>query len=337
MREGDINTQINTLAGPISTDDQIRLNNQIGFQQPFIANQHRILRHTAEIEKSVANGYVMLFIILFSLLVGAIFIILLIILRFRDSWFFLPVIFFLLIFQIICSKGFFTNTPNIAHVITYFGNYLGSVKKVGFFWINPFYTHNLINLKRNIFRSEVIKVNDKTGNPIMVGCIVVWKVKDTAKAFFDVQNYVNYVRVQTETAIRYIGCKYPYEKINKDDICLRSGHAEINEELKRELTERLDPSGIEIVESYINELSYAPEIANVMLKRQGAQAIIAAREKIVQGAVSIAGHAVQSLKENNIVELNDDEKSDIVSNLILVLCTEADVRPVVNAGAGALS
>ena len=337
MREGDINTQINTLAGPISTDDQIRLNNQIGFQQPFIANQNRILRHTAEIEKSVANGYVMLFIILFSLLVGAILIILLITLGFRDSWFFLPVIFFLLIFQIICSKGFFTNTPNIAHVITYFGNYLGSVKKVGFFWINPFYTHNLINLKRNIFRSEVIKVNDKTGNPIMVGCIVVWKVKDTAKAFFDVQNYVNYVRVQTETAIRYIGCKYPYEKINKDDICLRSGHAEINEELKRELTERLDPSGIEIVESYINELSYAPEIANVMLKRQGAQAIIAAREKIVQGAVSIAGHAVQSLKENNIVELNDDEKSDIVSNLILVLCTEADVRPVVNAGAGALS
>ena len=337
MREGDINTQINTLAGPISTDDQIRLNNQIGFQQPFIANQHRILRHTAEIEKSVANGYVMLFIILFSLLVGAILIILLITLGFRDSWFFLPVIFFLLIFQIICSKGFFTNTPNIAHVITYFGNYLGSVKKVGFFWINPFYTHNLINLKRNIFRSEVIKVNDKTGNPIMVGCIVVWKVKDTAKAFFDVQNYVNYVRVQTETAIRYIGCKYPYEKINKDDICLRSGHAEINEELKRELTERLDPSGIEIVESYINELSYAPEIANVMLKRQGAQAIIAAREKIVQGAVSIAGHAVQSLKENNIVELNDNEKSDIVSNLILVLCTEADVRPVVNAGAGALS
>ena len=337
MREGDINTQINTLAGPISTDDQIRLNNQIGFQQPFIANQHRILRHTAEIEKSVANGYVMLFIILFSLLVGAILIILLIILKFKHFWPSLPVIIFLFIFQIICSKGFFTNTPNIAHVITYFGNYLGSVKKVGFFWINPFYTHNLINLKRNIFRSEVIKVNDKTGNPIMVGCIVVWKVKDTAKAFFDVQNYVNYVRVQTETAIRYIGCKYPYEKINKDDICLRSGHAEINEELKRELTERLDPSGIEIVESYINELSYAPEIANVMLKRQGAQAIIAAREKIVQGAVSIAGHAVQSLKENNIVELNDDEKSDIVSNLILVLCTEADVRPVVNAGAGALS
>ena len=154
----------------------------------------------------------------------------------------------------------------------------------------------------------------------MVGCIVVWKVKDTAKAFFDVQNYVNYVRVQTETAIRYIGCKYPYEKINKEDICLRSGHEEINLELKKELIERLVPAGIDIVEAYINELSYAPEIANVMLKRQGAQAIIAAREKIVQGAVSIAGHAVQSLKDNKIVELNDDEKSDIVANLFLVLC-----------------
>ena len=267
------------------------------------------IRHTVEKEKSVANGYVMLGIIFFSLAVG-IGLLAFIITDFNHNWFCLPIVIFLFFFQMTISKGFFTNTPNIAHVITYFGNYLGSVKKVGFYWINPFYSHNLMDLKRRIFRSEVIKVNDKTGNPIMVGCIVVWKVKDTAKAFFDVQNYSNYVRVQTETAIRFIGCKYPYEKVNKDDICLRSGHAEINEELKRELIERLEPSGIFIEEAYINEMSYAPEIATVMLKRQGAQAIIAAREKIVQGAVSIAGHAVQSLKENNIVELNDDEKSD---------------------------
>ena len=234
-----------------------------------------------------------------------------------------------------CSlfKGFFTNTPNCAHVITYFGKYLGSVKKVGFYWINPFYQHIRIPLKRNILRSEVIKINDKVGNPIMVGCIVVWRVKDTAKAHFDVQNYSQYVRIQTETAIRYIGCKYPYEKTTNNEICLRSGHDEINAELRRELTERLEAAGIEIVEAYINEMSYAPEIATVMLKRQSAQAIIAAREKIVQGAVSIAGHAVNSLRENNICELNDEEKSDIVSNLILVLCTESEVRPVVNAGA----
>ena len=294
-------------------------------------------KHTVEIEKSVANGYCILLIVLFSILVNVGLIVVLITTSFEKYWPILPAIFFIFICQIIFSKGFFTNRPNEGHVITYFGNYLGSVKKVGLFWINPFYTHTLIDLKRNIFRSEVIKVNDKAGNPIMVGCIVVWKVKDTAKAFFDVQNYINYVRVQTETAIRYIGCKYPYEKINSDDICLRSGHNEINDELKRELIERLQAAGIDIVEAYINEMSYAPEIATVMLKRQGAQAIIAAREKIVQGAVSIAGHAVNSLKENNIVELNDDEKSDIVSNLILVLCTEAEVRPVVNAGAGALA
>ena len=337
----DINTEINNLSGPINSEDQIKIPSNFGaqnYQQPFMDQQpQRRTRHTVEIEKSVANGYLMLFMILCSLVVGIILIVVLATGKFGDKWPLMPVIFFLFIFQVICSKGFFTNTPNVAHVITYFGNYLGSVKKVGLFWINPFYTHILIDMKRYIFRSEVIKVNDKTGNPIMVGCIVVWRVKDTAKAYFDVQNYSNYVRVQTETAIRYIGCKYPYEKINKDDICLRSGHGEINDELKRELIERLEPSGIDIVEAYINEMSYAPEIATVMLKRQGAQAIIAAREKIVQGAVSIAGHAVQSLKENNIVELNDDEKSDIVSNLILVLCTEADVRPVVNAGAGALA
>ena len=249
-------------------------------------------------------------------------------------WYYIPIggVPFIIHFFIYC--GFFTNNPNEAHVLTYFGKYLGSVKKVGFFWVNPFYEHKHMSLRRKIFRSEVIKVNDKSGNPILMGCIVVWKVRDTAKAHFDVQDYSYYVQVQTETAIRFIGCKYPYEKINKDDICLRSGHDEINTEMKRELTERLEPAGIEVVEAYINELSYAPEIASVMLKRQSAQAIIAAREKIVQGAVSIAGHAVNSLKLNNICELNDDEKSDIVSNLILVLCTESEVRPIVNAGAG---
>jgi regulator of protease activity HflC (stomatin/prohibitin superfamily) len=285
---------------------------------------------TVEFLKSISNGYCMLAIILGLIIVSILSIIALIISK-KHDFIFIPMLIIFVDFYL--CKGFFTNTPNGSHVITYFGKYLGSVKKVGFFWINPFYAHINIPLKRNILRSEVIKVNDKTGNPIMVGCIVIWRVKDTAKAHFDVQNYYQYVRIQTETAIRYIGCKYPYEKINSNDICLRSGHNEINIELRRELSERLDAAGIEVVEAYINEMSYAPEIATVMLRRQSAQAIIAAREKIVQGAVSIAGHAVNSLRENNICELNDDEKSDIVSNLILVLCTEAEVRPVVNAGA----
>ena len=341
MNSEDINTNINNFQEPnnlgqVNNVSTPMIGNNQNYQQPFIAEAPRILRHTQEFEKEVKSGCCMLIVIL-CIAIVIIALIVVIACVGLDCWPVIPVFVLLFIFQMICIKGFFTNTPNVAHVITYFGNYLGSVKKVGLFWINPFYSHNLIDLKRNIFSSEVIKVNDKAGNPIMMGCIVVWKVKDTAKAFFDVENYRNYVRIQTETAIRYIGCKYPYEKINKDDICLRSGHNEINMELKRELIERLEPSGIDVVEAYINELSYAPEIATVMLKRQGAQAIIAAREKIVQGAVSIAGHAVHSLRENNIVELNDDEKSDIVSNLILVLCTEADVRPVVNAGAGALS
>ena len=341
MNSEDINTNINNFQEPnnlgqVNNVSTPMIGNNQNYQQPFIAEAPRILRHTQEFEKEVKSGCCMLIVIL-CIAIVIIALIVVVACVGMDCWPVIPVIVLLFIFQMICIKGFFTNTPNVAHVITYFGNYLGSVKKVGLFWINPFYSHNLIDLKRNIFSSEVIKVNDKAGNPIMMGCIVVWKVKDTAKAFFDVENYRNYVRIQTETAIRYIGCKYPYEKINKDDICLRSGHNEINMELKRELIERLEPSGIDVVEAYINELSYAPEIATVMLKRQGAQAIIAAREKIVQGAVSIAGHAVHSLKENSIVELNDDEKSDIVSNLILVLCTEADVRPVVNAGAGALS
>ena len=166
----------------------------------------------------------------------------------------------------------------------------------------------------------------------MMGCVVVWRVCDTARAIFDVQDYYRYVRIQTESALRYIGCLYPYDKINEDDICLRSGHNEINSALKNELTDRLKFAGIEVIEARVTELSYAAEIANVMLKRQAAQAIISAREKIVQGAVSIIGHAVDSLKTNNICELNDEEKSDLVSNMLIVLCGESQVSPIVNTG-----
>lgn len=331
---GIINTSSNSIENSQNNSPNIIQNFQ-SVEQPLINSQNNHLlppkgQHTIEVEISASNGYCMLIFSFFLIISGILEIIISNILGF-PGYSAIGALFFLS--QCFIFNGFFTNTPNSAHVLTYFGKYLGSVKKVGFFWINPFYSHTYIPLKRKILRSEVIKVNDKSGNPIMVGCIVVWRVKDTAKAHFDVQNYSYYVTVQTETAIRYIGCKYPYEKVNKDDICLRSGHDEINGELRRELTERLEPAGIEVVEAYINEMSYAPEIATVMLKRQSAQAIIAAREKIVQGAVSIAGHAVNSLRENKICELNDDEKSDIVSNLILVLCTETEVRPVVNAGA----
>ena len=228
--------------------------------------------------------------------------------------------------------GYIENEPNNANVLTYFGKYVGTIKKTGFFWINPFYSKTSISLRAKNLSSEIIKINDKAGNPIMMGCVVVWRVCDTARAIFDVQDYNRYVTIQTESALRFIGCLYPYDKIHEDDICLRSGHNEINAALKNELTDRLKYAGIEVIEARVTELSYAAEIANVMLKRQAAQAIISAREKIVQGAVSIIGHAVDSLKTNNICELNDEEKSDLVSNMLIVLCGESQVCPIVNTG-----
>ena len=185
------------------------------------------------------------------------------------------------------------NDPNEAYVITFFGKYIGTVKDSGFFWINPLTSKRQISLRSNNLNGEVIKVNDKVGNPVMMGCVVVWRVNDTAKACFDVQDYYNYVRVQSESAVRYVGCMYPYDKVNEDDVCLRSGHEEVHRVLQNELSERLKTAGIEVQEARITELAYSSEIANAMLKRQAAEAIIAAREKIVQGAVSIVGHALK--------------------------------------------
>ena len=222
-----------------------------------------------------------------------------------------------------CLGGLFVNDINEAHVLTFFGEYLGTVKKTGFCFVNPLANHKTISLKSNNLNGAVIKVNDKLGNPIMMGCVVVWKVCDTARAIFDVQDYYRYVRIQTESALRYIGCLYPYDKINEDDICLRSGHNEINSALKNELTDRLKFAGIEVIEARVTELSYAAEIANVMLKRQAADAIIAARQKIVEGAVSIVGHALDSLNKNDICNMNREKKAKLVSNMLVVLCGDS--------------
>ena len=243
-----------------------------------------------------------------------------------------PIFVICLIASIICFCGYFINDPNEAHVITFFGTYRGTVKKSGFFWTNPFTSKKSISLRSNNLNGEVIKVNDKVGNPIMVGCVVVWRVNDTAKACFDVQDYYNYVRVQSESAVRYVGCMYPYDKVNENDVCLRSGHEEVHKVLQQELSERLSTAGIEVQEARITELAYSSEIANAMLKRQAAEAIIAAREKIVQGAVSIVGHALNSLNQNKICELTNEERSKLVSNMLVVLCSESQVSPVVNTG-----
>ena len=233
------------------------------------------------------------------------------------------IFFSLIIISFCCCHGFFINEINEAHVCTLFGKYIGTVKKNGFLFVNPFYNHQKISLKSNNLNGTVIKVNDKVGNPVMTGCVVVWRVKDTAKAIFEVENYTQYVKIQSECAVRFVGCKFPYDKVNENDICLKSGEHEVNRVLIEELTERLAHAGIEVEEARITELSYANEIANVMLKRQAADAVVAAREKIVQGAVSIVGHAINALNDNDICKINREKKVQLVSNLMVVLCGES--------------
>ena len=242
------------------------------------------------------------------------------------------VFFSILILSFCCCSGLFINNVNEAHVLTLFGKYIGTVKKTGYCFVNPWATHKTVSLKSNNLNGAVIKVNDKSGNPIMMGCVVVWRVKDTAKAIFAVENYYEYVQVQSDCAVRDVGCQFPYESDNENEICLRSGSEEISKVLVKELSERLRPAGIEVMEARITELSYANEIASVMLKRQAADAVIAARQKIVEGAVSIVGHALNSLKDNEICNLPREKKAKLVSNLLVVLCGDNQSSNTTHSG-----
>lgn len=227
--------------------------------------------------------------------------------------------------------GFLSLELNEAAVITLCGTYKGTVRKSGYFWINPFSSVRRISLRSRNLNGQMIKVNDKIGNPIEIAIVVVWRVKNTARACFDVENYENFVHINSESAVRHIALSYPYDKVGDNDVSLRTGHDQVINQLVSELHERLSKAGIEVEEARITHLAYAPEIANAMLRRQQAEAIISAREKIVQGAVSIVGHALSSLSQNGIVEMNNEEKAKLVSNMLVVLCSESQVHPVVNA------
>ena len=232
--------------------------------------------------------------------------------------------------------GFFLVNPNTSKVILLFGKYVGTVKDNGFFWANPFYTKRGISLRASNFDSERVKVNDKLGNPIMISTILVWKVEDTYKAAFDVDNYENFVRVQSDAAVRKLASLYPYDNFEDDDkdeeITLRASVNEVSLALEKELAERLDMAGIKVLEARIGYLAYAQEIASAMLKRQQATAIIAARHKIVEGAVSMVEMALDKLSKKEIVELDEERKAAMVSNLMVILCSDKDATPVVNAG-----
>lgn len=230
-------------------------------------------------------------------------------------------------------SGHFTLQPNQSRVLILFGAYHGTVKQSGFHWANPFYSRGTkVSLRAHNTPTEKLKVNDKRGNPIEIAAVVVWRVEDTARAMFDVEDYHQYVDVQSEAAVRQLASAYPYDQTEEGEVALRSHTAEVAADLQSELQRRLAIAGVEVVEARITHLAYAPEIAQAMLRRQQAEAIIAAGQKIVQGAVSMVEMALQDLAERKVVALDDERRAAMVSNLLVVLCGEAGVTPVVNTG-----
>lgn len=246
----------------------------------------------------------------------------------------LPVAGFFALCCIFILPGFFIIQPNSSAVLILFGAYRGTVVDNGFFWANPFYTKEKISLRARNFDSERVKVNDKIGNPILINVILVWRVRDTYKAAFEVDKYVEFVRVQTDAAVRKLAGSYPYDNFEDHEasVTLRSGMDEVNEALEGEITERLAMAGIEVMEARIGYLAYAPEIASSMLKRQQAVAIVAARKKIVEGAVGMVDDALRQLNEMQIVDFDEEKKAQMISNLMVVLCGDKEATPVINTG-----
>ena len=228
--------------------------------------------------------------------------------------------------------GFFTVNPNEGRVLQFFGSYIGTVRDPGLRWANPLYTKKRVSLRVRNFETSKLKVNDNRGNPIEIAAVVVWKVIDTAEAVFEVDDYINYVHVQSEAAVRNLATNYPYDAFEENEVSMVGHLPEISEHLKKENQDRLAKAGIEIIESRISHLAYSPEIAQAMLRRQQATAIIAARRKIVEGAVGMVEHALDELATKEILELDEERKASMVSNLLVVLCSESETKPVVNTG-----
>jgi len=313
-------------------------------------------------EGTVCNGFLMLFVTLALTLVSIVVAIYGITYLANDTNVTLGAVMLiggivLLVVSVIMMCGFLMLEPNEARVITWFGKYAGTFTETGYFWINPFYSVKKLSLRARNLDAEPIKVNDKVGNPVMIGLVLVWKLKDTYKAVFEVDSQTmapvnqqeiggaslkaimqaleNFVKVQSDAALRQVAGQYAYDDTDEKgtkELTLRDGGDEINQQLEQKLDERLALAGIEVVEARINYLAYAPEIAAVMLRRQQATAIITAREKIVEGAVSMVKMALDKLSSENIVELDDDKKAAMVSNLLVVLCGDDSAQPVVNTG-----
>ena len=234
--------------------------------------------------------------------------------------------------DILLMAGLFTVQPNEGRVLQLFGRYVGTVRDPGLRWANPFYTKHRISLRVRNFETSKLKVNDKRGNPIEIAAVVVWKVVDTAEAVFEVDDFKNYVHVQSESAVRSLATAYPYDVFDEGEESLVSHTSEVSNRLRGEIEERLEKAGVTVIEARVSHLAYSPEIAGAMLQRQQAAAIIAARRKIVEGAVGMVDSALELLSQNNVVELDEERKAAMVSNLLVVLCSDRRPQPVHNAG-----
>ncbi|HOG42335.1 MAG TPA: SPFH domain-containing protein [Bacteroidales bacterium] len=280
---------------------------------------------------SPSNGWMMLFVSIIGMAVCIVVPAIFLSKGGSDWWgllFVVSTIFFFLL------SGLTIVNPNESKVVLFFGKYVGTIVDNGFFFVNPFTKRTTVSLRARNLNADPIKVNDKMGNPIMIGIVLVWRVKDTFKASFEVDNYVKFVDVQSEAAIRNLAGSYPYDNLEDEEaaITLRSGGEEVNDLLEKSLQDRLNIAGIEVMEARISYLAYAPEIASAMLQRQQATAIVAARHKIVEGAVSMVQMALQQLSDKEIIELDEEKKAAMVSNLMVVLTSDRGATPIVNAG-----
>lgn len=296
-------------------------------------NQFKFIQMDKLSEKSLKpiSGYIILLLLFIFLGVSSYFMYFL--MTFSKGYF-LALLFPTILIGLFVPIGFTIINPNGSRVLTLFGSYKGTVRENGFWWINPFMARKGVSLKARNFDSDRIKVNDKLGNPIMIGVILVWKVEDTYKATFEVDRYEDFVKVQSDAAVRKMAGIYPYDNFDDEqkEITLRSGFVEVNQELEKELSERLAIAGIKVIEARIGYLTYAQEIASAMLRRQQATAIVAARHKIVEGAVSMVEMALDELSRKEIIELDEEKRATMVSNLMVVLCSDKDASPVINAG-----
>ncbi|MCF6217128.1 MAG: SPFH domain-containing protein [Emcibacter sp.] len=285
---------------------------------------------TQESKARTLSGYLMVFVLLSVFIVAIYFFVVMV----KSSTVpILPMV--ILVLDIFLMTGFFMVQPNMGRILMLFGKYVGTEKKVGLRWANPFYFPALekpISLRVRNFNGDTIKVNDKLGNPIEIGCVVVWKVVDTAEAAFEVDDYSDFVTIQSEAALRNMAASYPYDQHEEGEMSLRSHAQDVAKKLQTEVQERLKKAGVEVLETRISHLAYAPEIAHAMLQKQQASAIISARKLIVQGAVGMVEQALDQLSKKQVINLDEERKAAMVSNLLVVLCSDNNAQPIVNTG-----